>query len=87
MQFRLNGKTQRWYPGKADTGNLMGTARTLDGCEGPQKINFGDLMEQGILSRDGWALIDESHRPWNAAMTKPPARRASAFRRHRPMKA
>ena len=62
VQFRLDGKTQQWYPGKADTGNLMGTARTLDGCEGPQKINFGDPMEQGILSRDGWALIDESHR-------------------------
>lgn len=60
--FRLGGKTVVWYPGAPAHGNLMGTARTLDGCEGPDKINFGDPMEPGILSRDGWALVDESTR-------------------------
>ena len=62
VSFKLNGRAVKWYPGKLDTGNLMGTARTLDGCEGPEKINFNDPMEQGILSRDGWAVVDESHR-------------------------
>ena len=62
VSFRLNGKKVLWYPGADASGNLMGTARTLDGCEGPDKINHSDPMEQGILSRDGWALVDESTR-------------------------
>ena len=60
--FKVNGKTVRWYPGLEDKGNLMGTARTLDGCAGPDYINHSDPMEKGILSRDGWAVIDESTR-------------------------
>ena len=62
VSFKLKGKTVTWRPGADASGNLMGTARTLDGCEGPEKINFGDPMELGILSRDGWAVIDESTR-------------------------
>ena len=62
VSFKLNGKTVTWYPGKEDTGNLMGTARTLDGCMGPDKINNNDPMELGIISRDGWAIVDESSR-------------------------
>lgn len=62
VSFKLNGKTVTWYPGKEDTGNLMGTARTLDGCMGPDKINNNDPMELGIISRDGWAIVDESAR-------------------------
>ena len=60
--FRLGGKTVTWTPGADASGNLMGTARTLDGCAGPEKINFSDPLEQGILSRDGWAVVDESRR-------------------------
>ena len=62
VEFKLNGKTVRWDPSLEDKGNLMGTARTLDGCMGPQKINNNDPMEKGILSRDGWAVVDESKR-------------------------
>ena len=62
VTFKMGGKTVKWHPGLEDTGNLMGTARTLDGCEGPDKINFNDPMEKGILSRDGWAVVDESQR-------------------------
>ena len=52
-----------WTPGADDSGNLMGTYRTLDGCKGFSQINNkGDLYEQGILSRDGWAIVDESGR-------------------------
>ena len=62
VSFKLNGKTVTWYPGKEDTGNLMGTARTLDGCMGPDKINNNDPMVLGIISRDGWAIVAESAR-------------------------
>ena len=62
VSFQLNGKSVKWHPGQEDKGNLMGTARTLDGCEGPEKINYNDPMEPGILSRDGWAVVDESKR-------------------------
>ncbi len=60
--FKMNGKTVVWNPSLEPTGNLMGTARTLDGCSGPDKINYSDPWETGILSRDGWAVVDESER-------------------------
>ena len=62
VYFRVNRKYVSWKPGMEPTGNLMGTARTLDGCSGPDHINYNDPMETGILSRDGWALVDESTR-------------------------
>ncbi|MBR0501085.1 MAG: DUF5110 domain-containing protein [Bacteroidales bacterium] len=62
VSFRMNGKTVTWHPGMDASGNLMGTARTLDGCSGPDHINYSDPMEQGILSRDGWSIVDESSR-------------------------
>lgn len=62
VSFKLNGKTVTWHPGLDDGANLMGTARTLDGCEGYKKINYNDPMETGIISRDGWAIVDESKR-------------------------
>lgn len=62
VSFRLNGRTQTWHPGKEDTGNLLGTSRTLDKCKGAGQLAEGDPMEPGILSRDGWAIVDESQR-------------------------
>ena len=46
-----------WRPGEAPTGNLGGTIRTLDGVKGPVP------MGQGLLSRAGWALVDDSGSP------------------------
>jgi len=57
ISFEMNGKTVRWYPGLEDRGNLGGTIRTLDGVKGETKL------EPGILSRDGWVLVDDSERP------------------------
>ena len=57
ITFLMNGQEQTWYPGKDDQQNLMGTTRTLDRVIGD--THRGDL-EQGILSRAGWAVIDES---------------------------
>lgn len=62
VSFRLAGKPVVWYPGKDDSGNLMGTARTLDGCTGQDNINRNDPMEKGVVSKDGWAVVDESRR-------------------------
>lgn len=56
IKFELNGKTITWYPGKNDTLNLKGTTRTLDGSDGNNKLSE---MEDGIISRSGWVLIDE----------------------------
>ena len=52
-----------WKPGMEPSGNLKGTTRTLDGCLGFEQISFkAKELEDGILSRDGWALVDESGR-------------------------
>ncbi len=57
VTLQLNGRDVVWYPGKEDALNLKGTRRTLDGGSGD---NYRPDMEQGIISRAGWALIDES---------------------------
>ena len=52
-----------WRPGLSSTGNLKGTTRTLDGCLGFEQLSRRESeMEDGIVSRDGWALVDESQR-------------------------
>jgi len=52
-----------WKPGMLPTGNLKGTTRTLDGCLGFEKLSKRETeLEDGIISRDGWALVDESAR-------------------------
>lgn len=63
IAFKMNGKPVVWHPGDDASGNLLGTSRTLDGCKGAYQINYNDKsLEQGILSRDGWAVVDESTR-------------------------
>ncbi len=57
IHLNVAGRDVMWYPGKDDALNLKGTTRTLDQVTGDS--NRGDL-ENGILSRDGWAVIDES---------------------------
>ena len=43
-----------------DTGNLMGTTRTLDGALGDKTK---EPIEPGLISRDGWTVVDDSARP------------------------
>ena len=63
VKFKLNGSTVTWFPGKENKGNLRGTTRTLDGSKGFSQISFDTTeLEEGILSRDGWTLVDESGR-------------------------
>ena len=63
VSFKMGGKTVTWVPGADESGNLKGTTRTLDGCHGFSKLSKTETeMENGILSRDGWAVVDESER-------------------------
>ena len=55
-----NGTPAYWYPGKPDPLNLKGTCRTLDGLTGDSKRSD---MEAGVISRSGWAVVDDS---WSA---------------------
>jgi hypothetical protein len=43
-----------WQPGQTNTGNLRGTASTLDLADGPVRL------KEGLISRDGWSLVDDS---------------------------
>ena len=57
INFELNGRNVLWYPSKDDAMNLKGTTRTLDGQIGDNKRAE---LENGLLSRAGWSIIDES---------------------------
>ena len=57
ISMLLNGRRVLWYPGKDDALNLKGTTRTLDGQIGDNKRQE---LENGLLSRAGWSIIDES---------------------------
>jgi len=59
VTFELNGKAVTWHPGMPDTGNLQGTTRTLDGALGGKTK---EPMDPGLISRDGWVVVDDSTR-------------------------
>lgn len=69
VAFTIPGRTSKdkvwtviWSPGLDDSGNLLGTVRTLDGCDGKKVNRANDPYDKGVVSRDGWAVIDESAR-------------------------
>ena len=49
-----------WHPGLKDTLNLKGTYRTLDGYDGEMRRGERMPIEDGLLSRSGWTIIDDS---------------------------
>ena len=55
-------RTVVWKPGADESGNLLGTARTLDRCKSREDIFLVQGMDKGVVSRDGWAIVDESGR-------------------------
>lgn len=61
ISFDLNGQDVLWYVGKPDPLNLKGTCRTLDGSNGDNKRSE---LENGLISRSGWAVIEDS---WTTA--------------------
>lgn len=71
IEFEKDGVQKIWHPGDENKGNLLGTARTLDG------VNGATTLENGLLSTEGWTLIDDSERPlfdnsdWQWVMPRP----------------
>ncbi len=49
-----------WKPGMQQKSNLKGTYRTLDGYDGNMRGDKPMPIEDGLLARDGWTLIDDS---------------------------
>jgi alpha-glucosidase len=60
INLSVGDKLTVWRPGMVDDQNLLGTTRTLDGAIGDQTR---EPMEQGLVSRSGWAVVDDSSRP------------------------
>ncbi len=61
IKMNHDGREVLWYPGKPDPVNLKGTCRTLDGSNGDNKRSE---LENGLISRSGWAVIEDS---WTSA--------------------
>ncbi len=69
-----------WTPGMQQKSNLKGTYRTLDGYDGNMRGDKPMPIEDGLLARDGWTLIDDSHSllfdgdpDWDWVTTRPSA--------------
>jgi alpha-glucosidase (family GH31 glycosyl hydrolase) len=60
IELTMDGKPVTWHPGTTDPENLEGTTRTLDGARGS---HTREPMGQGLVSRSGWVLVDDSTRP------------------------
>jgi len=60
ITLKVDGKDVVWHPGLVDPENLQGTTRTLDGARGDKTK---EPIEPGLVSRAGWALVDDSTRP------------------------
>ncbi|MBN1669312.1 MAG: hypothetical protein JW862_19630, partial [Anaerolineales bacterium] len=54
IRLAVAGETVTWRPGTPNPGNLRGTRRTLDLCAGDSALG------EGLVSRDGWAVHDDS---------------------------
>ena len=59
ITLTVDGKPVTWHPGMDDPENLQGTTRTLDGAQGSRTRA---PIEAGLISRSGWALVDDTTR-------------------------
>ena len=60
IQLNVAGKSRVWTPGQPDTGNLLGTTRTLDGARGS---HVREPIGPGLVSRAGWVLVNDTPHP------------------------
>jgi len=61
IAYREPGESFTWKPGLKEKENLKGTYRTLDRYEGNIKDGKEVMpLEDGLLSKDGWHLVDDS---------------------------
>jgi len=64
LEITYNGNSKIiWHPGMKNIRNLKGTFRTLDGMNGDTHVDEKSPkeFEPGLISRDGWYLIDDSN--------------------------
>ena len=54
LKIKVKANNELWFYGKEDEENLKGTHRTLDGVDGAVEL------EEGLLSKSGWTLIDDT---------------------------
>lgn len=85
---RDDGRTATWRFGQENGGNLGGTVRTLDTWKGKRTartVGFNpqngfihewdeQTLEPGLLSKDGWAVVDDSATVVLDAVDGPPGR-------------
>ncbi|MDX2075953.1 MAG: glycoside hydrolase family 31 protein [bacterium] len=57
LSIFIKANAHTWHYGDAPNGNLRGTYRTLDAIDGAIPL------ELGLVSREGWALVDDSQTP------------------------
>lgn len=66
VDFSTGDMKGSWRFGQENKGNLKGTAQTVDSFDGTTHF-FNKTrklkLETGILSRDGWVVIDDTNRP------------------------
>ena len=79
VRLIVGGTSSTWHPGMEDTANLGGTIRTLDGAKGPVPL------DPGLISRDGWVVVDDSDRPlfdnsdWPWVIARPAGERQDLY--------
>ena len=79
MKMTAGDRAITWHPGMEDTANLGGTIRTLDGVKAPVPL------DPGLISRDGWVVVDDSDRPlfddsdWPWVMPRPTGERQDLY--------
>lgn len=72
ISYKINNIQNLWIPGMVDNKNLKGTTRTLDGVFTEADVK----LENGLISRNGYALIDDSKghlfdgSDWNWVVTR-----------------
>ena len=54
LSIQVKSTDTEWHPGDVDTQNLKGTTRTLD------MVNGYAPLSDGLISRSGWSLLDDS---------------------------
>jgi len=67
VDYKLGDEQKTWKYGDVNKGNMLGTRRTLDGTDGeysnPKEPKTKLKLEDGMISRDGWCLVDDSQKP------------------------
>ena len=65
INFSLDEQKKSWKPEQKNSGNLKGTTRTLDQYDGDRHRTTNEklVLDDGLLSKEGWTLIDDTGKP------------------------